>query len=190
MVSISNGQTKFGVQAGLNLSKLRTQHGGNTVDGHSSVTNFHLKGYADIFVTNNISVQPGLSLMGRGGKEADPITTYNYQSLDIPVNILYHIPLKGNSIFLGAGPFAGLNLSGKIKFNEGGSEDLEFGPILEASEDEWKRIDYGVNFLTGYKISKGFLLNLGYSIGLADIDPLPDWKRNSKIWSFGLGYEF
>lgn len=190
MIMNANSQTNFGIQAGLNSSKIKTIHDGKTVDGNSTMTNFYLKGYANIFFNNNISLQPGIALISKGGREPSSFATYNYQSLDIPVNILYHVPLTNGSAYVGAGLFAGMNLSGKIKFDDGGSEDLEFGPILDSSEDEWKRIDYGINFLTGYRLSNGFLVNIGYSLGLSDIDPRQEWKRNSSVWSFGIGYEF
>lgn len=187
---VASGQTNLGVQTGVNISSIRTFYAGNRIRSSSAILSFHVRAYTDIFLDDKLSLQPGISLNGRGGKEGESFTTYTYQSLDVPVNLLYHVPWGNGSIYMGTGIFVGVNLSGRIKSEEGGSSDLDFGPILESSETEWKRIDYGINFLTGYKLSKGFLINAGYCLGMADIDPGRDWKRNTRLWSIGIGYEF
>lgn len=191
VLSISaNGQTKFGLQAGLNSAKLAIKEDGASVSGTSSIANFHVKAYVDFPIANQLSLQPGIALQGKGGKDPSSLATYRYQSLDIPVNVIYHFPLKNNAIFLGTGIFMGMNLSGTAKLDDGESIAMDFSPIFDSSEDDWKRYDYGFQFLGGYKLANGFFANLSYTVGIANLHAHPAAKRFSRLGSIGLGYEF
>lgn len=192
LVTGTSAQTKFGVQAGVSQAELLESTGRNPARESSFITTFYLKGYADFELVKNLSVQSGLTFKGKGGKEINPstLTKFRYQALEIPVNLLYHFSVDKGDVYVGAGPFLDLNLYGNAKYRSGEIEEMSFAPVLESSSDEWRRSDYGVNFLGGYKLSNGVILNVNYSLGMVNVVPAAESKRTSRIWSFGVGYEF
>ncbi|MNV77857.1 hypothetical protein D3C71_1713150 [compost metagenome] len=156
-----------------------------------SSTSFYLTGYLDAPLANNFSIQPGLSLQGKGGKgltlidfeELGNNVKLDLMYLELPVNFVYSIP-TGNSgnVFLGAGPYAGLGLSAKAKA-ENVKIDVGFG------DNKLKRFDAGINFLAGYRLSNGFLINGGYGLGLVDMAGGEGGSLENRVFSIGIGYQ-
>jgi len=182
----AQAQVSYGVKAGLNLPKM-TVSGGGASASTSTSTNFYLTGFADLPVAPSFSIQPGLSLQGKGGKVE---WTDNIESktdlmyLEVPVNAVYYIPAGAGDVFIGAGPYAAYGISGKTKTGDV-KNDVEWG------DDGLKRFDAGINTMLGYKLANGFLLNAGYSFGLVDMsgsDGNGSVKNN--VLSFGGGFQF
>lgn len=182
LVAGAQAQTSWGAKAGLNFPKLRASGDGITESTDAS-TNFYVTGYASIPAAANFAIQPGLSLQGKGGKLEDVKTNLMY--LELPVNAVYYIPTGyTGSVFIGAGPYAGLGLSGKIKGDDI-SQDIDFG----SADDEVKRFDWGFNFLAGYKLSNGLLVNAGYGLGLGNLNNVGSGKLKNGVFSVGVGFE-
>ena len=165
----AKAQTSYGFKAGVNFPKLsvtQKETSGSFSSGAS--TNFYVTGFVDAPIASNLSIQPGLSLQGKGSKSKDGADEVkgNIMYLELPVNFVYYVPAGSGNIFLGAGPYAAYALSAKNKIN-GISTDVNFGN--GADEDGVKRFDAGLNFLLGYKLSNGFLINGGYGLGLTNI---------------------
>src|SRR5690606_32942124 len=82
--------TTFGVKAGVNLPSYHYSFdGSNDAEDTKMSTNFHLTAYADVPVTNNFGIQPGVSLQGKGAKfyENDDLSyTQNTMWIEVPVN--------------------------------------------------------------------------------------------------------
>lgn len=198
MAGAANGQVSYGLKAGVNLGKIT-----NLGSEEANNTSFHLTGYVDLPVAPNFSIQPGLSLQGKGSKYEDSWTginanieqTRNIMSLEIPVNAVYYIPTgMSGSVFLGAGPYVGFNISGRDKitgnigdFQGSNSRDLSFS----GDNKDLNLVDAGVNFLGGYRLSNGFLLNAGYGLGLTNLNPNSNGNSwNNRVLSFGVGFQF
>lgn len=146
---------------------------------------------AGVFASLNIdriSIQPGVFLVSRGAKTTDEIVSgdivysgygsWRLYYLQVPVNLVYHIPVSGGSIYLGGGPYIATALSGK--FNNKTLDGQTPGPTYDNAFDQkakfgsgtfdnFKRIDYGVNAIAGFRFNSGLLINLGYEAGLANI---------------------
>ncbi|RKE42685.1 porin family protein [Sphingobacterium detergens] len=176
----AKAQTSYGIKAGLNFPKYTFSGDGGSISSDAS-TSFYVTGFVDAPIANNFSIQPGLSLQGKGGKSQGEKTDLMY--LEIPVNFVYYVPAGSGNLFLGAGPYAGYALSGKAKAN-GVSVDIEFG------DNGMKRFDAGLNFLGGYKLSNGFLINGGYGLGLVDLAGLDGASLKNRVFSVGVGYQF
>ncbi len=197
LAGAAQAQVSYGLRAGVNLGKIS-----NLGDNQSNNTSFNVTGYADLPVAPNFSIQPGLSLQGKGTKFDTNVGgnnsvsfTRNTMSLEIPVNAVYYIPTGyTGSVFVGAGPYAGLNLSGKDKVRGnagdlGGLADRDLN--FSGDNQDMKRFDAGVNFLAGYRFNSGLLLNAGYGLGLTNLDPgNTDRTYSNRVWSFGLGFQF
>jgi len=181
-----HAQTSYGLKAGLNLSKMNGLDK-DEKEGQKSLPSFYVTGYADIPVASQFSVQPGISLQGKGEKFKfdDEEFSANVMSVEIPINAVYSIPAGPGNVFLGAGPYVGINISGKYKIGKE-SEKMKF----TGDEKDMKMIDAGLNLLGGYKLSNGFLLNVGYGLGLMNLMPEGDTSRSMRTFSFGIGYQF
>lgn len=184
----AKAQTSYGVKAGLNFAKVKTT-GGNTSFTTDAATSFYVTGYADLPVSNNLSVQPGISLQGKGGAISEAYTDGkakdNLMYIEVPVNFVYSIP-TGNTgnIFLGAGPYAGFGVHAKTSqgnYSESGS----------FSDAGLKSFAAGLNFLTGFKFANGFLINGGYDLGLTNIvKDLQGASAKNRVFSVGVGFQF
>ncbi|MGJ1196699.1 porin family protein [Sphingobacterium spiritivorum] len=184
----AQAQTSYGIKAGLNFSKLHASAGDRSASSDAS-TNFYVTGYVDAPISPAFSFQPGLSLQGKGGKGAEVDGTgqtgsINLMYLEVPLNFVYYIPAGQGKVFLGAGPYAGIGLSSKVKVDKV-SVNIGF------DDDGMNRFDAGANFMAGYKLANGFLLNGGYSLGLTNL--LKDSDNASlknRLFSLGIGYQF
>jgi len=198
----SETRTRFGLKAGVNLPKYKYVDDNNNVsnDSESSV-NFHVTGYADIPVSPFFSIQPGISLQGKGAKyfeSEDYKVTEDVLAIEIPVNLLANIPAGPGKFYIGAGPYAAFNVSGQISrdYNDGVVEadydtDLKIG---DDAGDNLKALDFGVNFLGGYQFTSGFNVGAGYGLGFTNLYPGStsdtNNEKNNRVLSFSVGYAF
>lgn len=196
----AQAQTSYGLKAGVNLGTYSNLPD-NIKDYKKQNVSFHVTGYADIPVAPQFSIQPGVSLQGKGYKyeigdeNNNGSFSRNVMSIEIPVNAVYYIPAGSGNVFLGAGPYAGFNISGKEKWDgaiaggdaaASGENDMEIG-----NDKDIKLLDAGVNFLAGYKLSNGFLINAGYGLGLSNLNPNSDGESYSnRVISVGVGFQF
>lgn len=194
----STSTTRFGLKGGVNLPKYKyVNDDDDTSTDTKTSTNFNLTGYADIPVSAYFSVQPGISLQGKGAKyyEDDDVQVEdNVLAIEVPVNLLLNLPAGPGHIYLGGGPYAGFNISGQRKISSplGDSEpDLNIG---NDSDDDIKALDFGFNVLAGYQLSSGFNFGAGYGFGLTNLIPTSDSdtniEQNNRVWSFTVGYAF
>jgi|GEM_PF-7020794 len=93
-VATAQGQAKVGWGSG---GKMQVSEDGTSAD-QSSITNFHIGGYVDIPLAAGLSMRPGFFLQGKGTKDDRRNTTFNYQTLDIPIHALFHLPIGGGRL--------------------------------------------------------------------------------------------
>lgn len=195
-----NAQDKpvtFGVKAGVAFPNLTFSAMGTSVSLDSKTT-FYVGGIADIKVSNILSLQPGLTYMSKGTKSGDAFFedeetdlegSINISYLELPVNLVANFNAGTGKFFVGAGPYAAYALSGNGKAG-GVKEDMPFG----SNEGEFKRFDFGLNFLAGYQLTNGLNIHAGYGIGLGKImngeTSEIDLAVKNKVFSVGLGFNF
>ncbi|SOD15192.1 porin family protein [Pedobacter xixiisoli] len=189
----TNAQDKpvsFGVKAGVAFPNLVYSAEGMSASADAK-TSFYVGAIADINVSEIFSVQPGLTFMNKGTKSdaLDAGASINFSYLELPVNLVANFNAGPGKFFLGAGPYAAYALSGNSKV-DGEKYDAEFG----SGEEQVKRMDFGVNFLTGYKLTNGLNLHVGYGLGLGNLSNISengtDLKIKNKVFSVGLGFNF
>ncbi|MGM1431113.1 porin family protein [Sphingobacterium lactis] len=200
----AHAQTSYGIKAGMNLAKLSNVDN-SLEDYQKNNLSFYLTGFADIPVASQFSIQPGISLQGKGEKysvdetianaKVDGSARLNILSIEIPVNAVYWIPAGPGKVYVGAGPYIGFNIDAKLKtdgdvtleiIGDGDKDELD----LEIGKDkDIHVVDAGMNFLAGYKLNNGFLINAGYGLGFTKILTDGD-KRSSRVFNLGIGYQF
>lgn len=197
----AQAQTSWGVKAGVNLGKYSGIEGG--LEDYAKMNpSFYVTGFADLPVAANFSIQPGVSLQGKGAKYkvsgdiGEGTLTRNVMSIEVPVNAVYYIPVGySGSVFLGAGPYIGFNVSGKDKAS-GSLEDSGSGASssndlsFSGDDKDMNVIDAGANFMAGYKFNNGFLINAGYNLGLTQLVPNESNTISNRVLSFGVGFQF
>lgn len=190
------GASKIGVKAGVTFPKYSYDFGsaaGGTYTSDAN-TSFFIGAYSDSPISSNFSFQPGLSLIGKGGKTSGSglVSTSNVLYLEVPLNFIANFAAGPGKVFVGAGPYAAYALSGKDKITMGSSSDntnLKFG---NSSSDDQKALDFGINLTAGYQLTNGFNINAGYGLGLANLIPKPtnSEKVMNRVLSIGIGFAY
>ncbi|MBU0697148.1 MAG: PorT family protein, partial [Bacteroidetes bacterium] len=160
-------------------------------------TNFNLTGYADVPVSTMFSVQPGISIQGKGAKYFDNGTNQvedNILVVEVPVNLLANLSAGPGHVYLGGGPYAGFNVSGKRKYITNSSTTDAKLNIGNKNGDDLKGLDFGLNLLLGYQLNTGLNFGVGYGFGLTNLKPTStsntNVQQNNRVASFTVGYAF
>lgn len=196
---------KFGVKAGVTFPTMSfSEKGEGEVKANTS---FYLGGVVSIPVSPMFSIQPGLILSGKGVKEefsekedgfsVTGKSSTNLMYIEVPVNAVVSFPAGSGSVFVGAGPYYAMAISGKEKSEftvtmdgetetETDSENVDFG-----KDGYMNRGDFGLNILAGYQLSNGFNIHAGYGLGLSNLSKDEgDFKMKNKVISIGVGFSF
>ncbi|MDB5150353.1 MAG: PorT family protein [Mucilaginibacter sp.] len=183
----------IGFKGGVNFATLHATVDGFSGSGNSgSLTTFNVGAFVD-FKFGNVSLQPALNFTGKGGSssvsiddEASSSGKVKLYYLQVPVNVVYHVPAVVGDFYFGAGPYLGMAVSGKSKDDSGNSEDIKFG----SGQDEIKRTDAGLNAIVGFKFKTGFLINANYDWGLTNITNVDGIKLTNRVFGVSVGYAF
>lgn len=206
-------QIHWGIKARYTFAKLNETFSDpsfGTISGNSgNVKNVDIGAFAEINIAKNAVFQPGLSYIQKGGAGTSQETNtsgniefvgseirLNY--LEIPLNVLYNVPLKPGKIFVGMGPYAAIALSAKNKQttvtfdNQGNStQDHSTQSIkLGSGQDELKRMDFGINALLGFRLNNGLEIGGGMGFGLANLSNVSALKTHTQTISISAGYFF
>ncbi|HZY36291.1 MAG TPA: outer membrane beta-barrel protein [Mucilaginibacter sp.] len=163
-------QSTFGVRAGLNIGALQGSAQGA---GTSNTTGSHLssliEGYAD-FRFGNFSLQPALSLTGKGGNVTTGdggVGQFALHYFQIPVNLLYHIPVAVNDLYFGGGPYLAFGTGGTLSVNGPAGVDSE--DVTYGGNGDFSNNDSGIDMIAGLKLKSRWVFNLSYDLGLSNI---------------------
>lgn len=205
------------IRAGVNLANVSITENGK-VDEANSLTSFQVGIIGDIsLVPKILSLQPGLLFTGKGSETSsgDPSSNTYYRAtsnpryIEVPVNVVFKLPLGANTkFFAGAGPYGAVGVGGKVQ-REGKVLGTAFNSEkkIEFSDDDptttnyeegsgfgiLKRFDYGVNGLVGIE-GKSVVLGVNYGLGLAKLqsgsNSSTDDTNKHRVLSFTLGFKF
>ena len=207
-VSISFAQSvHLGIRAGLNESALSGYDfvdNGTSVKGNASyISRFHAGLFAEI-PAGRFSIEPGVFYTQKGGetklqtmtvisaRQYYEKTTLNY--LEIPVNVLYNIPVGVGKIFVGGGPYAAFGLSGHYRstYFTSSVQNTQSGEAqgeIKFDKNGYRNPDYGINTLLGLRLKNNISFNVGYGFGLTNLYRSGTSAKN-KVLSISVGYEF
>jgi opacity protein-like surface antigen len=197
----------FGIKGGLNFSNILLKDDDDTYSNDFKMKpGFHVGATAEFPLTKMISFETGLLLSTKGYKTSEEETymgeTYKYEEkinlfyLDIPLTAKASFDLGGVKIYGVFGPYLGMGLSGKYKYEEtydgetdSEEEDIEWGS--DEDNDDLKRLDFGLTLGAGVEI-KSIQIGLTYDLGLANISTDNDngYKGNNRVLGISVGYKF
>ena len=187
----------YTIKSGLTFSKFnyQNQSDGTTTKGN---TGFYVSALANLPVKKMVTIQSGLTLIGKGNNAVLANTYIEYTDLlylEIPVNLLAEFKTGPGKILVGAGPYLGIGIDGGIlkKTYEttttpstSTSTDIRFNN----SPGEYKTLDFGLNFSLGYRLDSGLGINAGYSLGMVDIYNSSTTNQSMRNSGFSAGLSF
>lgn len=175
---------KYGVKGGVNFASISGDLANDTDMGIK--TSIHIGGVAEVTIFDRFMLQPEVLFSSQGAR-------YSYSELGIPTDAIdrinyVNVPVMGkfyitDGFNVQAGPQVGFLLSGE--------EELEAAGITtkEDIKDKLKKIDVGVGFGLGYKLSAGLFFDARYNLGLLDIAETAFDNSNSVI-QLSVGFLF
>jgi len=189
-VVTANAQ-KFGVTAGLNASNEVNSFSIKNVSYDWKI-GFQAGAFMDFaIITPRLSVIPELLFTQRGTKinikDFDTINETFYY-VQLPVNFAYKFDLGNEqSLFPFAGAYIGHAMCGTAKSKQGnGNTNKRFG----SSNQEYKRIDWGLNFGVGYQYTGNIVFKLQYNPGLQNFSRQSGYTTKNTNIAVTVGYFF
>jgi Outer membrane protein beta-barrel domain len=189
---------KFTEEEGLDINKkMRAMPGGGLV--------------AQLQLKEKLAIRSGVSFIKHGITATGTIpengdqpavtakteTDLNY--LQVPVNVLYTVPLSRIKLFAGGGVYFNYGLSGKIKIESSTTlpdgtpysfkDEIDAFKKVSENGSGMKRTEFGVGALAGIQFNNLFA-NVGYQLGLSNSAGDGDGTYKQHGLQFTLGYFF
>jgi hypothetical protein len=122
----------------------------------------------------------GLEYIGKGAKFPGGNGTIGLNYLELPIHFLYHYPIGPGNVYGGLGPYFAYGVGGKS------GDESSFGE----NNGGFKRFDAGIGFMVGYKLKMGVSLDVGYDLGLANVEYADqDVSGHTRCFNINLGYQ-
>lgn len=190
---INAQKTQFGIKGGLNISSQEnTFLSGLTSTKSSSLLGFHIGGFFEHKISEKFSIQPELLFSTQGGKlsyNEDYLTLPNPNDpsireienksnlyyFNIPITFKYYVIDK---ITLELGPQVGFLVSSKF----------EYTSTALIPEQNYKSLDYGLNFGASYVITNNISFGIRYNMGLNNISKNSNEIKNN-VFSLSTLYK-
>jgi len=175
---------QLGLIAGINGSTITgapsTAYGQYV--NYTGLMGYHLDLFADIPFNKHLSIRPAISLTTKGAVEHTtsmststmyPVAfTYTGTNIngyfELPVNVLYHLPVATGNLFIGGGPY--------IAYNPDINGEVYLKP--------------GIGGLCGYHFKKGLMVSAGYEVDLSNSSIIALVPGKNELFNISLGYSF
>jgi len=160
------------------------------------ITTFNASGVVELPVKYGFWLQSGLGIAGKGSvlHDAALTTTTHLTYLELPVNILRKFTFTDiGKFYIGAGGYLADGLSGSLFYETPSSNSTDF--VRFGNTNDFRHIDFGLNFLTGFELNNKLTFDVEYSRGLNNIASAPQKDTGvnnikNRVFSLGLGYLF
>ena len=206
---VFKNRSSMQLKGGANFSNISISENGS-VDKANTLSSFHLGVMVDLPLASILSFQGGLLYTGKGskvefGKPGDAVYvqgTSGPMYIEMPLQLVAKIPIVIGKIFVGAGPYGAIGITGKNKLTiqSGGATTYSNKNIAFSGDStvtpsiygfgRLKRLDFGLNALAGIEISR-FIFTANYGMGFADIKEgnINNDNDNNKyrVLSFSVG---
>ncbi len=181
-----NAQLKIGVTAGGDQHKQYV----NATEG-SLFSNDHFRSYhagliGELPLAKNFYLQPELLYSRKGAtlqssmNAADTKVRIDY--VEVPIYLVYKLPLGFGNAFAGAGAAFGYAIGGKLK------QGAETERMFRDNGKDWRREDLSLNFKAGLELNNGLFASINSQKGLKDIYQPGGTSIKNRSLSFSVGY--
>lgn len=177
-------QTTFGAKLGMNVANKKDSGDGLSLNGTSKV-GLNLGVFAELQLSDQLSVQPELNFSQMGSKISDGADSYkfNFNTIAIPVLAKYKIA----DLALIAGPQLSFVASAKEVWSISG-----MGSETTDVKGDYKGTEFSAIFGAEYSFADKFVAGARYQAGLTDINKVaePGFKTTGSAFTLSIGYKF
>jgi hypothetical protein len=181
---------------GLNTAFFNSSQSHSTAIRHTApILSFNF-GVIDNINFGNFSIRTGLTFTGKGGNyiESDVPKNLRIYYFETPIEFIYQEHKGKEGIFLGAGPYFSVGLGGKNYVGDPKktySEDLN----LYRETSLFRGGDIGAEGIIGYKLKSGYIVDINYDEGFANILADKTNRNDAKVLrnrtlGISVGYAF
>ncbi|ULQ53163.1 porin family protein [Flavihumibacter fluvii] len=213
LYNAASAQVKVGVQGIANLSSadLDTEEMLNPTKNQKLFFSGGI--VVEVPINTSFGIRSGVDFLSKGvglnssvGEVDGEISSLSFESdvklnyLQLPVQVVYNIPVKSVQLNAGLGGYAAYGVSGKLQlettttFTDGGKgvevEELDAFKKEEDGGAELQRFDFGVNASIGIKARSGLFANISYQLGLTNIAAEQDSKYKNRGLQLAIGFIF
>jgi hypothetical protein len=121
--------------------------------------------------------------------------------VQLPINLLYTVPLGRIQLFAGAGGYYNYGISGKLRSTLSHTMPDGNESVMEEEVDAFKKeeqggaglkkSDYGIGAIAGIRLGGGLFVNAGYQLSLANLDGTNDnAEYKNRSLQLTIGYFF
>lgn len=170
------------------------------------VAGFLAGAYASVTL-GDFSLQPAIYYIAKGAQTTEDVYSgdIGYRAygklhlsyLQVPLNFIYNIKINNGTYFIGGGPYVSTGLKASFKPSSiDGLDKIDNWPDTQytfgnTDTDGFKRFEYGINMLAGYRFYNGLFFNGGFDLGLTNIRSQSYLYKSSKtrLAVISLGYQ-
>lgn len=209
-----HAQLSVGFRGGYTLATMNYKdptvgYKNNGIGRPRSINSWHADVVLNAPLGHNFYIQPVLRYITKG-MDLDvpyvnsPTSLYmpcadkvRLHYLELPLNLVYKIPVSFGKITLGAGPYAGYSLGGHydltIRYNghvvSNSQRDIGFDEAsnIISTNTLLRRFDTGANFMVGIEFNSLVMISANYSLGLMDIDKSTTSNLQNRYLGISLG---
>jgi hypothetical protein len=182
---LSEAQVRIGVKAGGNISKQRVNVShGNSIFSNDKYKSYHAGLISEFMISERFYLQPQLLYTRKGATllsstgAADTKVRISY--IDLPINLVYKLPVSFGKIFGGAGAAFSYGFGGRLEQN-GEKTKLYKG-------NAWKHEDVSLSFTAGVEFHNGLFASINSQKGLLDVYKADGASVKNRSMSISLGY--
>jgi hypothetical protein len=210
-------QVSIGFRGGYTMADMRYKdptigYKYNGIGNPTRLNSWHADLLLNIPVWGNLHLQPVVRYNTKGARfeqpAAMPADVYlpsaneiRMHYLELPLNVVYKIPLSIGKLAIGAGPYAAYCLGGKsdvaIRYNgaivQRSQQNIQFSGRTNniiATNSQLRRWDAGANFTLGLEFNNLLIVGANYSLGLTDLDKSGSSSLKNSYLGLSLGILF
>lgn len=201
IVATIHAQVSVGLRGGYVSSELDLTSAAGSADksATSPLHSWQAGVFFNVPLFRNGYLQPGMSFITKGanlenkGEQGANLflpaaTRIKLQYLELPVNLVYKVPVGIGKLVFGGGPYAAFSLRGDYElaiYNQGklvqaSSQRVDFNqdPNVFSTDINLHRWDAGVNATAGIEFNCYVTVGVNYSQGLMDINKSAGGLKN------------
>ncbi|HEY0245372.1 MAG TPA: porin family protein [Mucilaginibacter sp.] len=166
------------------------------ISSTSLITTFNASGVVELPVKYGFWLQSGLGVTNKGSVLHDGAlsTTTHLTYIELPLNVLRKFTFTDiGKFYIGAGGYIADGQNGHFDYLTPSSSSTEY--VRFGNDNDFRKIDAGLNFLTGFELNNKLTFDVQYSFGLNNIASDPQKNTGitnirNRLFSLGLGYLF
>ncbi len=208
----ANAQVSMGIRGGYTIANLLFEEKSQplTTSTPGQLNSAHADLLLNIPLSGGFYLQPVIRYVTKGANfqnnnSVKPVNVYlsatdriKVHYLELPLNLVYKIPVGFGKITVGAGPYVAYGMTGRyntaIEYNgqtiQKSYQNIEFrdGDQAAATNMRLRRWEGGANFMMGLEFKNMLMLGVNYSYGMSDLDRTHATTVKNRYLGISMGF--